>query len=591
MPFIRAKFGEMNTELSPRLLPPGTADDAFNVTIRDGLLAKRAGFKLLDNSKTAILRMTQGPDGNLFTRPTAGWFYQWAGRLYFTSASGSIFSVTGDFATTLKAGLPRPAGNPTVAVLAAATGAKEGEYRAQYAFYNSVTDEEGVPSLPQHSLEPLEVRASEGDGVISITNVANVGTHDYDKVRLYLTSGTTERMINPVFSFKTYFEGESPKASSPKIDADPDFLHGTKSSWLARFNGGEPAACTAGAFDGSQAVYFLADKDIEFSLPDKPTMIPRLEGYSDTDGVWAFSRTIEPTPWRGVVERGMPAAPVVAAYGAGRIVVFTDSQVLMMLRTTDGRLVPRIVDPNRGCPSAQGAVGTANSVHALSSEAWLMLTSQGIANTARGHWTPTIRALSNRASVVVGHFSFDHQVWLADGDDIYIIDDTTGLLMSKWTVAGLGAVQAMTEFVPSTTANPVMRIASSTGLWEYDPQDYVAQVNDNTTAFAAHWQGYFGTDRLAYNQTVARAAIFMDTNTAIGGGDGTVTVALAGMGRDTPDTEAKTVEGTGRTNALMEFDTREIQGNFFRVKIASTDAQAKSWAVEDLLLEYSSKQS
>jgi len=593
MPYIKAIFGEMNTDLSPHVLPSGTADAAVNVTIRDGRLAKRAGFKK-DSAVATVLRMMQGPDGTLYTRTTAGWFFVWGNRIYFFDATRGIWSSSGDdFVTSKYAGLPMPAGNPTVTVPGAVAGAKWGQYRVQYSYYNSITGEESLISLPQHSWRPIvSLWGGAGSGSITIADVADVSAnYHYTHWRIYCTSGGTDGIMDSAFSQESFLEAEVPIGTATYILRVPDMYHGSLSYPRYKNAGGEPPACTIGVYDGCQAVYCLASGKVEFSIPNQPTMVPRRTEYTDTNvaPAWTYNQMVEPLPWRGEIELGLPSPAIAACYGAGRILIFTERQTIEMLRTADSELVPRILDPHRGCLGAQACVGTAESVHVLSNEQWLVITRDSIRDAAKNHWSAPLRGITSNA--VVAHFSYDHQIWLADGYDgsaIYIIDDETGHLISQWTPRNIGRIQAMCEFTVAG-ATPVMKIASSTGMWTYDPAEWHTQYEDNTTAFAAYWQGYFGTERLAYNQQLTGVRLFMGTNTSIAGGSGGVSLRVTGMGLDeAPAFDSRAVIGTGRHDGHLVFDESRL-ANFFKVRIGSTAAQARSWAIDDLILEYTAR--
>ncbi|HUU98749.1 MAG TPA: hypothetical protein VM487_23705 [Phycisphaerae bacterium] len=571
---INVEFGELNTELPFWRLESGDADIALNVVVREGRLQKRAGFSR-DDETVDTARMIQGPDGNLYTRTVAGWFYVWAGRVYFNAATGSVYSLTGDFATTKKAGLPRPAAG--FAVAAFTGGRLEGEYHVHWTYYNSSTGEESVLSLPQASYEPLQTRASDGRGGIAISSLQANADYTYDKRRIYLSRGASERVLSRTPSFHVYLSQETASTSltaigSSRFQGDRDHPHHPNA-------GGEPPASTVGCFDGSQAVYCVGTSgEVEFSLPGFPTMVPRQETYTASGSGWSYTAYVEPEPWRGEMQKGLPAAPVAAAAGAGRIVICTAGAMVEMVRREDGRLFPRQIH-NAGCSGAQGIIGTPHAIHVLGGEAWYVIGPESSPlDTSYGHWTPTIDAISSPSACVVAHFSYLHQVWLADGSSIYIIDDRSGLLLGKFTVAGLGTVKAMCEFT-SQTANPVMKVASTTGTWTYDP-DSTTQTDDNETGFAAQWQGYVRVAQPGTEATLLRVTFDISANTP---GEGTGLQLSAGVLRSETETFTDNYfdcSGTGVTVIGAPEMSPYYRGEVVRIKVASESNGSSTWKID-----------
>jgi hypothetical protein len=452
------------------------------------------------------------------------------------------------------------------------------------------TGEESVVSLPQHTYAPLACRASAGAGAITasaIAAAASYADYDFDKVKVYCSSGRSERMINPVVSMVGYLEAQVAQGSGSVGLGWPDFLHGTRSHPAFTNHGGEPPASTVGVFDGLQAVYCLADGKVEFSIPRMPTAVPRLEAYTDSDTGWSFSCYLEPRPWRGYIDRCLPGAAVAAAYGGGRILIFTAGETVQMRREPgSGRLYPTVLDSIRGCPAAQGAISTGTRVHALSYGAWLVAGPDGLRNTAEFHWTPTLRNFTTPADSVAAFYSHHNQVWVTDGatpSKIYVLDATTGYLQSRFDVTGIGKIRAMCEYC-AAGSSPVMRLATSTGLWEYDPNG--TQVKDGATDFASSWQGYFGTERVAYDQTLNRLVLHIGQNAKAGGaGTGTLTINCTGLktGGGTSSTKTNTMVGPGRYIQGAEFDPY-LDGNLFRVKISAAANDVDSWRLDDLFL-------
>ncbi|HUU98748.1 MAG TPA: hypothetical protein VM487_23700, partial [Phycisphaerae bacterium] len=423
--------------------------------------------------------------------------------------------------------------------------------------------------------EAEEIRASGGGGAIAVASMTpTVASYVFDKVRIYCTLGNTEQIFEiPTASYELYLDNEI-TAAATGVCLTPDAAMGSRAHPRYTNSGGEPPASTVGCFDGSQAVYCLADKSVEFSIPNFPTMVPRLQKYTLLSaGNWDLSGSVEPQPWRGKIQGAFSSAPVCAAYGGNRILICTAAQTFQMVRTDTGRLLPRVLIPNHGCQSAQGMASTGSNVHILSNGAWMIVSAEGFRNASRNHWATTINALTSPSTCVVAHYSHLRQVWLAEADDIYIIDDRTGQLLGKWTIEGIGAISAMCEqSVAGST--PVMRVASSTGHWTYDPDVDNGGLDDGA-GFDSHWEAWFGQEDPDYKFL---EMLTLQVNTF----DGTsLAVEVGGAARsgETVTTASTTIAAVGQHLLDTVFDGKR-QGRMFKVKISSTVANCNKWALD-----------
>lgn len=589
MATIRAQFGELNTDLPSWRLADGVADVATNVIVRNGKLQRRPGFVLTDGAATTVVRMIQGPGGTLYTTTTASSLFIWWNRVYAATAAGLVFATAADFSATTAGGLPRASGQ--LGAAATADGHLDGEYHVYYSLYNSETKEESLLSLPQDAREPLQSRASDGFGGVQVTTRAVQAGYAYDKTRLYVSRGVSERLVGRVVTFEAYRFAEVTKgaAATHSVTAS-EASFGSPGHERHLHNGGLPPSTAVACFDGKQAVYALnSDGDVEFSLPGFPTMIPRTASYSDSGSGWSWAQTTEPSPWRGDISRATPGAGVVAVCGGGLILIATADATVRMVRTESSRLFP--VDfMEDGSPSAQGAVGHRGGIFMLGNERFYRITSDGVVETSLGHWSSTLLALSDATTAVVAHFPAENQVWLADQGDIWIIDATSGFLLSKFDVTGIGVVQAMCPFQTSS-GEQVMKIASSTGIWTYDPDDTTTYL-DNASGFDASWRGYFVNDRGGVDVTAPAVSFDLSVNTGAGGDDdGTVTVSAWGKQRSGETFTVGTVNlsGANRHDLSNTEITTYIVGHALAVSISSVSASNRRWVLDDLFITYDSE--
>jgi len=591
---IRAEFGELNTDLPPWRMASGSADISTNVIVRNGSLRKRAGFSLAASSDTDVKRMIQGPSGTLYTSATDGSLFLWRNRVYQATASGLLYATASDFTSTNKGGLPAPTTSHHLTAARTSTGKLEGHYHVYYSLYNSETLEESVLSEPQVSRYPLQSRASDGYGGITVTLPAVQSGYDYDKVRIYV-SGGGEMFLGRTVTYEAYLDGDVARtAAGTYAIRCPESMHGTPGHQRAANAGGEPPSTAVACFDGSQAVYSLnTSGDIEFSIPGYPTMIPRVITYSDSGAdpagqAWSWSQTVEPSPWRGHLDRAISDKAVIAVAGAGMILLATAGDTWSMRRTESSRIIPELLMP-AGCISAQGAIGAASAIHMQGNEAWWVINRDGFQNTAANHWTTTLCDLGTPEDTVVAYFPAENQVWLADGGDIFIIDAETGLLLSKFDVVGIGTINAMCPY-DTDGGDSHMKIASSTGIWTYDP-DSTSHL-DNASGFDCEWRGYFVVERGGVNMQPPNVSLDFSSNTGAGDADtGVVTVAVWGIQRSAETFTPTGIEltGAGRHPISIAELGAYATGHLIAVDITSSASDSLAWSLDDLVITYDSE--
>jgi len=577
---IRGNFGELNTDLPAELTRSGTASVALNVSCRNGKLAKRKGFEQEDDAG-AKLSAYVASNGTVHYRTTAGWFYEWAGYVYFTSAAGSTKATNVKGTGSFKAGLPRPScGSLAAAESASKKGGKEGEYRVAYTYYNSVTQEESVIGETQASIEPAKCRASDDAGALALEYIALVSSttpnYNYDYIRIYCSNGNSERLFNPVCTRELYLDKSMAKATTATIYL-PDHMHGTPSSPRYTNAGGEPPACTMGAFDGTTAVYFLADYSLEFSIPNYPTMVPRAQSYTLTSGDYDLSSVVEPLPWRGRVNGAFIAAPVSAHVVSGRIIVFTSGHTYEISRSGDGRMTPRILLPNIGCPSRLGAAVAGSSIYFLSNRELYRLGPNGLQGLASGHWKTTLDDI-NASTAIVAYYSYLDEIWISDSATtaMYIVDAKSGVLKSKWTGGPCGACTCMVE-KPVAGSNSVMYLGDADGWWTYDPNGDTKI--DDEDAFVSTWTGWFGQE--SPDQKFLEAlAITVGTSDE---GDLNVKLAAATYAALPGETTNIVLASTG-----FYFDDEDLngdrEGRLFQITFTSSAEESQEWEIDHLVL-------
>jgi len=551
-----------------------------------------------------------------------GWFFVYANQVYYSDSSGTSKWHPGDTpdGTTYvwRAGIRSTVGPLLEAAASDDGAAKEGLYRAAISKKNTKTGE--ISSFAYGPAAAVETRVSADTpkGALGITNwdsgseIQDNATdllYEWDAVTVWCTLGDTEYSGlgagSEIVSYEFYKEVDVAYSHTGNIGmyrAD---------AVIAKFErpteaGGEPPGSEFGFYNGSQALYLevtpralngrytagtLCPGMFMFSLPGFPTMVPQ-ERYHDLATVNDY-KMVKPKPWIGVDYTGIAGA-VTGCGGVGsRFIVFTENATYSLAPMNDGRLFPTIIDPINGCLSKSGVVSTGRAVHALGSESWLKITTEGITNVARLRFTDTLTAIpsAGRNDTVGAPYGFRSEVWMATAKTggtankaqrILIYDEAKDELVGMFDPANLGTsgITAMCELA-AVAQSPVMLLATDNVdavIYKYPGSAYT----DDGTAYACHWEGYFGQESRMHKQRLTNVAVAMEDNV-----DDGISLRITGVQTAASSDEADAVT-IGKEDAVQrsgaEFDPY-LNGRMFKLKISSSTSQGAEWSVADLSLD------
>lgn len=638
------RFLGLNTDMSPNILPSGTADIALNVLVDRGRLQKRSGFSEfesdIDQSANSILFMdvahyangeiyvivkmdtglfyhrkvyptdagffssislaALGYTSNRHSTSDRGWSYMWGDRwYYFDSVGGTKFYLPTP--SVYRAGLPQPDTAPSLT--SASGGEKEGVYHVVYTYANKATNEESVISAPP--AVPLGTRLSEGNGGISIDNWASyinaaagtndqAGQYEWDQVKFYTTMGNTE--------YLPYGAGAACRSFIGYLDAEKDADHGgggtaglNKADHVLqskpRFTqaGGEPPASQVGCFTGVRGVYgrvhssgTLQPGQVHYSIPGKPTMVPR--PYTYTGG--GDSSSPEPRPWRGIIYTGMTGEIIAMGFGGGKIAAYTSVATFTLEPSETGRLFPVLQDNSHGAASDSAVAGSPQGVHSVGHRCWTVIGSSGWINLSEDRYQTTLEdvPLARQDQTVLGYFGNQQQVWAAvvkSGSTIaqrilVYSEDSDELVVFE--PACLGETEGITFMCPMTLPNaePAMLVGTSSGRILKYPDG----TDDDGTDFEAQWRGYFGQERLEYQQRLVRASVHCGSSVADNVRFG---VSRLGTGSQTAEQFTHTLTKSNLLEPVFGQLDR-LDGQFFQIEFYSSDSVSDQWTIYDLVL-------
>ena len=469
---------------------------------------------------------------NLHSTTDRGFFYMWADRMYYfdriggTKWDGTSASTTGT--GVYKAGMECPKA-PTIE--AASGGGKDGWYHVACTLVNTKTGAESVMQGMQTG-GAVNTRISSATGGINITNwrgaantyVIDTGNlnFEFDQVGVYCSLGNTERAGtgNGVeqFSYQMYREVVVPKTYGTtswsglyRMDAI------IQNRLMATNHGGAPPGALFGSFNGSRAVYFevypkssysptlavfgantLASGVAMYSKAGFPTMVPQDQRY-DIAGAGNDYQIIEPQGGANEISTGINGKVTGCGHVGSRFVVFTSSATYSMAMSDTGKMRVLPADLSHGAVGYGPVVQTPRSLHALGSESWLRVSSDGMRDVANDQFSSTLALIpsASRTVSVGGYYGHRNEVWFAvakaggtasKAQRILVYDDTRQALVSIFEPANLGTtgIKAMCELSTPTTA-PVMLVAMDDGVILTYPGDDV--LDGASSTYACHWQG------------------------------------------------------------------------------------------------------
>lgn len=543
MPNIEVIFRGLNTDLPAEQLRSGTASVATNVTLRNGVLQKRAGFDEWEDDVNgaggAILNIVQAKfangktyivckmdDGFLWQRDVEnaasfskitdlwsghtadekGSFFQYADRLlYFDTNGGTKWHPT---AGTWKAGIALPS-KPTATATTATNGAKDGRYHYHTTFRNNVTGEEGLFSNPSDSV----TCEADANNAINIASVTLPTSYEADQTIGYSTTGNTEYYGKgdgiEVRSFIAYRDHQRNSSGSWKATAADDVLR-LRARMSTRW--GLPPAANLVAYDGDRAVYAGAQAGlINFSLPKYPCSLPNRVEWSSGDD----QMILDPDPWESWLGTGTAGEPTEVVAGGGVFGVFTDHETFILVDNEDRSMRLRKVRSGRGCVTHRAAVGTIGGIHAIGYRSWSVLSRNGFHDLSRDRFVTTLETIpvAQQTKTRMAEFAFHDQIWASVvgagktvAQNILIWDTTAGGTdengralggLSIFEIAGMTSDESITAMAELSfgTAEPTMLIGTDDGRI----LQYPSLVGDDDSSgvrkhYAASWRGYIGAN-------------------------------------------------------------------------------------------------
>ena len=537
-----------------------------------------------------------------------GWFFMWRDRLHhFDRAGGTRWHPEHVNAANkaYRAGMPRLTTAPNVVAIAG--GEKDGRYHTHVAYRNSATDEVGVVSPPNTTggAAGVVVCSLKIDrGGIWYDALTLPTTHEVDRVGAYCTMGNTEFLERggagyECFSYDAYLDAIT--TTRPGLNKADHVLH--KDEAFTN-EGGEPPGSRAGCFTGSRAIYGqvystlgtpgpsanLIPNTVFYSVPNWPTAVPQRVTYSATKSHSGTgdSTTFIPKPYVGEITSGFDGHIRALAAGGGRAVMFTSTAAYAIATAGDGRLYTQTITRSKGCAASKACVGTINAIHAMGETSWLRI-SDTVDDISHKKFRTTLDDIPAGYAEVscMAEYSHKSQVWCAvvqsgqtKAKRILIWDETLGPEggLTIYEPVCLGETEGITCMVELAyhSAEPTMLVATDAGNIFQFPSGTI----DKTTDYACSWQGYFGQERLAYNQKISGLTVLNGGNCSAN-----VTVSIKQLRSPDESIAAKThVLSTNDQHEpiLMDFEPR--LGRFFQVKFSSTAASTGEWEIHDLTL-------
>lgn len=633
---VRGKFGGLNTDLYPTRIRSGAADVALNVVVSKGELKKRGGFAQyeddVDGSATGVrslyvahfadatvyvmAKLASGTknqqlyrrksNASSFTAITtgathntadAGWWFTWADRVHcFDRAGGTrIKEASGSF-TGYKAGLSKPSTGITFAT--ASGGEKNGRYHVVWALRNNTTLEESICVGAQ--TPALNCLLTTDTGGIAISNWATLKAlhtdYEWTHAGIYCSNGDTEWI--PIgsgfecYAYRYYLDAVVAVGDASAGLNKADHVH-DPSEMMTNAGGEPPGAIVGCVTSAAQAIYgqvyesaALVPDKISFSIPGYPTMVPKRETYS----VGGDSKTFVPKPWDGFIRGALPGKISAMAYGAGVACAFTPTSTYVFNKLPDGRPYPVNVDPAKGCVGPQAAVGMPHGVFALGYRCLLWIKPNGsVLDLAVDRFTSTLDDIpaAQQAQAVAGYYGYRNQVWFAvvtAGTTytkrilVYDIVEDELTVFEPSCFAATESITAMAELAYEG-AEPTMLVGTDAGrILQYPTAAVDVNLAGSSVGYAATWRGYFGQERIAYDQAVDRLDSHNGANVA-----DNVVVSYRAM--NTPGETSTAETYTLTKDSLLEglgFDFTRPAGHLYQLQFSSDNTVTTQWTIKDL---------
>jgi len=355
-------------------------------------------------------------------------------------------------------------------------------------------------------------------------------------------------------------------------DDDPDGNDGT----------GTITAGSCDLDDGSYVGGVEVQGRIDFSIPNFPTMVPRMEGYrAGGDG-----KDFQPWPWLGSMRTGLAGNVVGLAAGGGVVLAFTPYSNYRLHRSSDGRLWPDQVRMGYGASAQKACVGTPQAVYAYSQGRLTRFASDGVWNLSANRVTTTLELIpaGQESDTVLAYYAYEDELWCAVTPEGETVAQRLLIYSQRndeyWTFepARLGdaGIAAMCELALSN-ATPTMLLALTDGRI----LQYPSGTDDDGTDFAARWRGYVGQERSQYEQRLHVLNVHAGTGVEDNVTLGLRSLRTGGEGVDqytTTLTKSSAVQRCG-----PELDV--LSGNLFQVEFSSTDSVSDQWAINGLSVE------
>lgn len=609
-------------------MPSGTADIALNVTVEEGQLAKRDGFKEFEDNVaggSAILFMDVAhfangdtfvivklADAKLYHRQVepsdagtwtsfslvhdasdVGWSYMWADRwFYFDSTK----SVRWDGTTAYTAGLAKPSVLPNPII--ADGGALEGTYHVYTKVRNTVTGEESIFGEATGAIETRNSDAAAGTGgAIIIDNNAAVANSvkdgsidgDFDVVVYYRGLANSGLMgTGAGAAFPAYIAYQDIERARGEVTAN--IAQGDDGLFREQpmLNvGGVPPLSEVGVFNGIYGIYgqTATAGRLSFSLPNLPTMVPDRAVYGN-------GKLIEPRPWVGNMDSGAAGPMTGIVFGGGATVLFTPTSTWSIGTRGDARLFTKQRHGSKGCAAIGACVSTPAAVHAIGHQSWLVVTADVVVDLALHRFQKTLADIpaDQQGKTRMGYYSFKNQVWAAVVKDdqtlakrilIWDPEGGQGGALTIYEPTNLAGGEGITAIVELTiaTETPTMLLATNLGRIIQFPD--TANARDETVGYVAIWQGYFGQEGAGSEQVLDGIDVHAGANVGTSTTSNvTLTTRPMRSGQDT-QYAAKAQALTDSNNIIPDLSiiADKQWGRMWQVKLSSLANVAAKWSI------------
>ncbi|KKM14680.1 hypothetical protein LCGC14_1703700 [marine sediment metagenome] len=351
-------------------------------------------------------------------------------------------------------------------------------------------------------------------------------------------------------------------------------------------NDGTGVVGTMGATNltgGTAAGNALVGSRIDFSIPNYPCMVPSITNYT----IGGDAKTFFPKPWIGSIPFGIPGTINCIAAGGGVTLVFTPISTYKLNSGSDGRAWPLLVSETVGCAGPGAAIGTPQGIYVLGHGKFSRIGRDGLLEISFNRIETTLAEIpvAQQSDANLAHFAHENEIWMAvtqSGETVaqrLLIYDYRENEFVIYEPTCLGASEAITCMVELKLPNaaPTMLFGTDAGkIFKLDTSVF----QDDGTGYACQWRGYFGQERIQFDQRLEAAKIHTGANC-----EGNVTISLRPM-RTGGETITQTTHTLGKNNLVEKISAEldVIDANLFQIEFSSLSSVSSQWKIRDLVL-------